>query len=117
MKDDKKAYEPMTILFPSKLERRREPRNRTIQTVHICWPGRLSWQERVTSLSPSGAFIDVGPVDVPEGVRLELAFALRRGVTIKMIRRSAIVVRSSGEGFGLMFIRQANANGLSHSRA
>ncbi len=98
----------MTILFPSKLERRREPRNRTTQSVYIYWPGRLSWQERVTSLSPSGAFIDMGPLDVPEGVRLELAFALRRGVTIKMIRRSAIVVRSSEEGLGLMFVRQPN---------
>ena len=102
----------MTILFPSKLERRREPRNRTSQDVYVYWPGRLSSRERVTSLSPSGAFVDTITLDVPEGVRLELAFALRRGVAIKMIRRSAVVVRCSEDGLGLMFVRQS-----SHPRA
>jgi len=100
----------MANLFRSKLERRRETRNHTTQNVYLYWPGRLSCRRRVTSLSPSGAFVDVGPLRVPEGVRLELAFALRRGAIIKMIRRSAIVVRCAGEGLGLMFVKQPDAN-------
>jgi hypothetical protein len=100
----------MANLFRSKLERRRETRNHTTQIVYLYWPGRLSCRRRVTSLSPSGAFIDVGPLRVPEGVRLELAFALRRGAVIKMIRRSAIVVRRAEEGLGLMFVKQSDAD-------
>jgi hypothetical protein len=99
----------MANLFRSKLERRRETRSHTTQNVYLYWPGRLSCRQRVTSLSPSGAFIDVGPLRVPEGVRLELAFVLRRGGIIKMIRRSAIVVRRAEEGLGLMFVKQPDA--------
>ena len=63
----------------------------------------------MTSLSASGAFLDIGPLHIPVGASVELAFVLGRGTLLKMHRRTGIVVRSAEEGLGVMFLRRRRA--------
>ncbi len=91
------------------IERRRDPRRSTAENVYIYWPRRLSCRCQMTSLSASGAFLDIGPLHIPVGASVELAFVLGRGTLLKMHRRTGIVVRSAEEGLGVMFLRRRRA--------
>ena len=94
----------MTYSFDTAIERRQDPRKRSTACVHLSWDGQRPCRGRATDLSTTGAFVDVGPVRIPEGVIVELAFVLNLNSLIKIYRRSALVVRRSDSGLGLMFL-------------
>jgi len=94
----------VTYSLDTATERRQDPRKRTTAFVHLSWDGRGPCRGQATDLSTTGAFVDVGSVRIPEGVIVELAFVLNLNSLIKIYRRSALVVRRSGSGLGLMFL-------------
>jgi hypothetical protein len=85
-------------------DRRHNPRKRTVGSVFLSWAGRRSLHCHVIDLSSAGAFVDVGRLRVPTGAIVELAFVHHAGKVIGLVRRSAVVVRRSPEGLGLMFV-------------
>ena len=85
-------------------DRRHNPRKRTAGRVYLSWAGKAGHRCRVIDLSTGGAFIDVGPLRVPTGAIVELAFIRPTDPVIGLVRRSAVVVRRSQVGLGLMFV-------------
>ncbi len=96
----------MAYLSRTIIERRRDPRRPTTEDVYLSWPRRLSCRCRMTSLSASGAFLDIGTLHLPIGATVELAFVLGRGAVLKMHRRTGIVVRRTDGGLGVMFVQR-----------
>jgi len=92
-----------------KRERRHNPRTQTIGHVYLSWGRRKTCRCAVVDLSATGAFLNVGPLRVRVGTRVELAFALDRGKVVKVVRRSALVVRRSAAGVGVLFIRRGGS--------
>lgn len=91
-------------------ERRHNPRTQTIGHVYLSWTRRQVCRCVVVDLSATGAFLNVGSLRVRVGTRVELAFALDRGKVVKVVRRSALVVRRSSAGVGVLFIRRGRAS-------
>ncbi len=85
-------------------DRRHNPRKRTDGSVYLSWAGKSSRRCRVVDLSTGGVFIDVGSLRVPTGAIVELAFVRASEPVIGLVRRSAVVVRRSHVGLGLMFV-------------
>lgn len=100
----------MAHIYPRVRERRQRPRTQTAYDVYVSLPGLLSLRRRLTNLSASGAFIEVGPLRLRNGRRLELALVVDHGLVAKMYRRSAVVVRRSPEGVGVLFLAKGARN-------
>jgi hypothetical protein len=96
----------MTVTIHSRAirDRRHNPRKRTVGSVYLSWAGKTSHHCHVIDLSTAGALVDVGPLRVPTGAIVELAFVRRADQVIGLVRRSAVVVRRSQVGLGLMFV-------------
>lgn len=90
--------------FPiKKMERRQNLRKQSVVKVYLSWSGQELQCCRVKNLSATGAFIDVGPLRIPEDRIIKLVFVLPIESLIKIHRLSAIVVHRSQQGLGLMF--------------
>ena len=87
-------------------ERRLTPRKRTVGSVYVFWSRRSPERCQVLNLSTAGALIDPRQLRIPKGRLIELAFVHHVGAVIKLYRRSAVVIRRSPDGLGLMFVRR-----------
>ncbi|ADE13647.1 type IV pilus assembly PilZ [Nitrosococcus halophilus Nc 4] len=93
----------MSCFLSKKIERRRNPRKRAGVRVYLSWPGQQPQRCQVINLSVTGAFVEVGPLRIPEDRIIKLVFVLSADSLIKMHHLSATVVHRSQEGIGLMF--------------
>ena len=87
-------------------ERRLNPRKRTVGYVYVFWSRRTPLRCQVLNLSTAGALVDPRQLRIPKGRLIELAFIHRDGSVIRLYRRSAVVIRRSRDGLGLMFVRR-----------
>ncbi|QBQ53439.1 PilZ domain-containing protein [Nitrosococcus wardiae] len=93
----------MSCFLSKRIERRRNPRKQAAVRVYLSWSGQQPCRCRVTNLSVTGAFVEVGPLRIPEDGIIKLVFVLPAESLIKTHHLSAIVVHRSQEGIGLMF--------------
>ena len=100
----------MPTCFSHKKDRRNHPRSQTSTKVYLSCDGAPRLPGQVKDLSAAGALVDVGCLPVGNAEVVELAFVLPFGAITKIRRRSAIVVRRSASGIGLMFLERCRAD-------
>ena len=90
---------------PDSRERRDHPRVRTTYEARVRVPGGELVRALVPDLSRSGAFVELFPLNMPEGEPLELVLVQReRSPVIRIFRYPAIVIRRSFGGVGIAFV-------------
>ena len=93
----------MSCVLNSRIDRRRNSRKRSEAKVYLSWSGQEPYRCQVRDLSVTGAFVEVGPLRIPEDKNIKLVFVLTFGSLVKTYRLSAVVVHRSEIGLGLMF--------------
>ncbi len=87
------------------MERRLRPRKPVALGVYLNRPGKQPRRYLARNLSSSGVFLDADAIEFPRHVPLQLFFALTGSGSnvIRVHRVSAMVVRSTRGGVGMMF--------------
>ncbi|MDJ0863538.1 MAG: PilZ domain-containing protein [Gammaproteobacteria bacterium] len=86
-------------------ERRDHPRVPTAYEARVRFSGGELVRAQVPDLSRSGAFVELFPLNMPEGEPMELVLVQReRSPVIRIFRYPAIVIRRSYGGVGVAFI-------------
>ena len=86
-------------------ERRDHPRVNTTYEARVRFSGGELVRAQVPDLSRSGAFVELFPLNMPEGEPLDLVLVQReRSPVIRIFRYPAIVIRRSHGGVGVAFV-------------
>ncbi len=95
----------MTHSRPDSRERRDHPRVSTTYEARVRLAGGDMVRAQVPDLSRSGAFVELFPLNMPEGEPMELVLVQReRSPVIRIFRYPAIVIRRSHGGVGVAFV-------------
>jgi hypothetical protein len=99
----------MAHLLSGVLERRAHPRAETAYEIHARSGSWRKFGGTLTDLSRAGAFLRFGAVGIREGDFLELAAVAREhDGLLRIWRRTALVLRLTPTGVGVMFLRTAS---------
>jgi hypothetical protein len=84
------------------VERRQVTRHRSRTVVYLLLPGGRRHACRAANLTPTGVFLQAEGLDLQEGQRVDLAFAIDFGIVTRLHRRQAVVAHVSDGGTGLL---------------
>lgn len=84
------------------MERRLNERKKIAAIVYLCVAGQRFQRCRACDLSAGGVYIELQPLALRRGRKVQLVFVLTVGATIKLHRLQAVVARVSKRGAGML---------------
>ncbi|MBA2410156.1 MAG: PilZ domain-containing protein [Gammaproteobacteria bacterium] len=83
------------------IERRQSERKQVAALVYLCASGQRFRRCKASDLSAGGTFIELEPIALRRGRKVQLVFVLAAGATIKLHRLQAVVARVTRTGAGM----------------
>lgn len=91
------------------MERRARPRVEGCVPAYVTMQGQKRQRCIAKDVSSHGAFIEFSNGAIRQGAPIQIVFALNRGRVTRLYTRSAIVVRVTESGAGLMFSNRGSS--------
>jgi len=91
------------------MERRARPRVEGSVRAYLSMSGTIRQRCTARDVSSHGAFVDVPKGAIRQGAPVQIVFALNRGRVTRLYTRSAIIVRVTEAGAGLMFSHRGSS--------
>jgi hypothetical protein len=92
------------------MERRLNERKKIAAIVYLCVAGQRFQRCRACDLSSGGVYVELQPLTLRRGRKVQLVFVLAAGAMIKLHRLQAVVVRVSRDGAGLLLQSKLESN-------
>jgi len=91
------------------MERRARPRVEGSVRAYLSLPGQKRQRCTASDVSSHGAFVEMPQDASRQGAPVQIVFALNRGRVTRLYARSAIIVRVTDSGAGLMFSHHSSS--------